>query len=52
MKKMWDEIHPELKHFTEKYLRQQATYIKKQGYLLQTANFTNSNAENSNRSTN
>ena len=33
MKKMWDKLHPELNHFTEKYLRQQATYTKKQGYL-------------------
>ena len=48
MKKMWDEIHPELNHFTEKYLRQQATYIEKRGYLLQTANVTNSNTEHSN----
>ena len=29
-------------------LRQQATYIEKWGYLLQTANITNSNTENSN----
>ena len=48
MKKMWDKIHPELNHFTEKYLRQQATYIEKQGYLLQTPNVTNSTTENSN----
>ena len=47
-KKMWDELHPELNHFTEKYLRQQATYIEKRGYLLQTANVTNSNTKNSN----
>ena len=43
MKKMWDELHPELNYFTEKYLGQQATYIDKRGYLLQTANDTNSN---------
>ena len=47
MKKMLDELHPELNHFTEKYLRQQATYIEKRAYLLQTANVTNSNTENS-----
>ena len=47
MKKMWDELYPELNHFKEKYLRQQATYIEKQGYLLETANVTNSNTENS-----
>ena len=29
MKTMWDELHPELNHFTKKYLRQQATYIEK-----------------------
>ena len=52
MKKMWDELHPELNHFTEKYLRQQATYIEKRAYLLQTANVTNSNTENSNFETN
>ena len=48
MKKMWDELHLELNHFTEKYLRQQATCIKKGGHLLQTANVNNSNTENSN----
>ena len=47
-KKMWDELHPELNHLTEKYLGQQATYIEKRGYLLQTANVTNSNTKNSN----
>ena len=52
MKRMWDELHPELNHFTEKYLRQQATYIEKRAYLLQTANVTNSNTENSNVETN
>ena len=52
MKKMCDELHPEINHFTEKYLRQQATYIEKRGYLLQTANVTNSNTENSNVETN
>ena len=45
--KNWDKLHPELNHFTEKYLRE-ATYIEKRGYLLQTANVTNSNTENSN----
>ena len=48
MKKMWDELPPELNHFTEKNLRQQATYIEKRAYLLRTANVTNSNTENSN----
>ena len=52
MKKMWDRLHAELNHFTEKYLRQQATYIEKRGYLLQTANVTNSNTKNSNLETN
>ena len=33
-------------------MRQQATYIEKQAYLLQTANVTNSNTENSNVETN
>ena len=51
-KKMWDELHPELNYFTEKYLRQQATYIDKLGHLLQTANDTNSNTGNSNVETN
>ena len=51
MKKMWDKLHPELNHFTEKYLKQHATYIEKRGYLLQTANVTNSNIENSNLET-
>ena len=45
---MWDKIHPELNHFTEKYLRQQATYIEERGYLPQTAHVTNRNTENSN----
>ena len=45
MKKMWDILHPELNHLTEKYLGQQATYIEKRGYLLQIANVTNSNIE-------
>ena len=48
MKKIRDELHPELNHFTEKYLRQQATYLETRGYLLQTDNVTNSNTENSN----
>ena len=48
IKKIWDEFHPELYHFTEQYLRQQATYIEKRGYLLKTANVTNSNIENCN----
>ena len=52
MKKMWNELHPELNHFTEKYSRQQATHIEKREYLLQTANVTNSNTENSNIETN
>ena len=52
MKKMWDQLHPELDHFTEIYLRQQATYIEKQRYLLENANVANSNTENSNVETN
>ena len=52
MKKIRDELHPELNHFTEKYLRQQATYLETRGYLLQTDNVTNSNTENSNVETN
>ena len=46
-KKMWDKIHQELNHFTEKYLRQ-ATYMEERGYLPQTAHVTNRNTENSN----
>ena len=52
MKKMWNKLYPELNHFTKKYLRQQATYIKTREYLLQTVNFTNSNTEKSNIETN
>ena len=37
-----------IKPFHRKYLRQQATYIEKWGYLLQTANVTNSSTEHSN----
>ena len=52
MKKIWNKLYPKLNHFTEKYLRQQATYIKTRGYLFQTANFMNSNTEKSNIETN
>ena len=45
---MLKKRNPELNHFTEKYQGQQATYIKARGYVLQTANFTNSIAEKSN----
>ena len=29
MKTLWDEMHPELNHFTTKQLRQQATFVEK-----------------------
>ncbi len=29
MKNYWDELHPELNHFTSKQLRQQATFVEK-----------------------
>ena len=36
MKNYWDELHPELSHFSEKQLRQQASFGKSNGLVLNT----------------
>ena len=36
MKNYWDELHPELSHFSEKQLRQQASFVKWKGLVLDT----------------
>ena len=41
MKKMWDKLHPELNHFTENYLRQQANVTNSNIYRETEISFTN-----------
>ena len=36
MKNYWDELHPELSYFSEKQLRQQASFVKSKGLVLDT----------------
>ena len=48
MKNLWDNRHPEYSHFTDKNLRQQASYIEKRGYILETQNKNNNDLENRN----
>ena len=45
-KNLWDDWHSEYSHFTEKNLCQQASYIEKRGYILETQNKDNNNLEN------
>ena len=48
MKNLWDNRHPEYSHFTDKNLLQQAYYIEKRGYILETQNKNNNDLENRN----
>ena len=48
MKNLWDDRHPEYSHFTDKNLRQQASYIQKRGYIRETQNKDNNDLENRN----
>ena len=48
MKNLWDDWHPEYSHFTDKNLRQQASYIQKRGYIRETQNKDNNDLENRN----
>ena len=36
MKQYWDNLHPELTNFTEKQLREQATFVESKGLILET----------------
>ena len=45
MKKLWDEMHPELSSFNDKQLRQQATFVEKKGLLTTTRQGSNTVAE-------
>ena len=36
MKEEWDKLHPELAHFTQKQLRQQATFVASKSMTLET----------------
>ena len=35
LKLYWDDMHPELQHFNEKQLRQQASFVEKKGLTLE-----------------
>lgn len=45
LKNLWDAFHPELNHFNEEYLRQQATYIQQKYHFPKTQTVANNNAE-------
>ena len=45
LKNLWDALHPELNHFKEEYLRQQATYIQQKYHFPKTKTVANNNAE-------
>ena len=36
VKEEWDKLHPELAHFTQKQLRQQATFVASKSIILET----------------
>ena len=46
LKILWDTLHPELNHFKEKDLKQQATYIQQKHYILETQTVGNNKEEN------
>ena len=49
LKKYWDELHSDLNCFSEKQLRQQATFVKSKGLILE--NNLNNNDEHSQKQT-
>ena len=53
MKNYWDDLHPELSCFSEKRLRQQASFVKSKGLVLDTnLETTNHSEETDNTPTN
>ena len=36
LKKHWNELHADVSYFSEKQLRQQATFVKSEGLILET----------------